>query len=90
MFKQHTCGNTTYWYDPQLLEEAVTDAFNLDFWRSQDAILGSAQGRGTTWFVAGRQGEYAIRHYYRGGMLGNFVRDHYLYTGSTILAVMPN
>lgn len=81
MFKQHTCGNTTYWYDPLQLEEAVTDAFDLNFWRSQGAILGSAQGRGTTWFVAGKQREYAIRHYYRGGMLGNFVRDHYFYTG---------
>ena len=27
------------------------DFFNANFWRRQNRILGSAQGRGTTWFL---------------------------------------
>ena len=56
------------------------DFFNADFWRRQNRILGSAQGRGTTWFLqtADLFGvNTALRHYYRGGLWGKFNKDRY-------------
>lgn len=81
MLTKQIQGDHLYWYDASLLKENISDAFNVDFWRSQDAITGCAKGRGVTWFVQGELAEYAIRHYYRGGLLGKVINDHFLYLG---------
>lgn len=70
-----------YWYDPKRLAEPVEQAFSISFWQEQGRILGSAKGRGTTWFVQGDNGAYALRHYYRGGLWGKVVKDKYHFTG---------
>lgn len=45
-------------------------------------LLGFSKGRGTTWFL-NTQAELGLnvvlRHYYRGGMFGKFVKDLYLF-----------
>lgn len=46
-----------------------------------DAIIGSAKGRGTTWFVKGEKGEFALRHYHRGGLFGKLIKDSYWFSG---------
>lgn len=74
-------------YDPELLStelnqiEQLDSLFNMSHWREKDAIVGSAVGRGTTWFIRLEQTEAALRHYHRGGILGKVIRDHYLFTG---------
>jgi 3-deoxy-D-manno-octulosonic acid kinase len=80
MFKQTQINNTTHWHDPLLLPENVEHAFSIDFWRDNNAVTGSAQGRGTTWFVQGEQGEFALRHYRRGGLFGKIIKDSYWFT----------
>lgn len=57
------------------------NVFNIDFWREQNAVIGSAQGRGTTWFIQLPSTQAAIRHYHRGGLLGKLIHDHYIFTG---------
>ncbi|WP_332399031.1 3-deoxy-D-manno-octulosonic acid kinase [Vibrio metschnikovii] len=81
MFIEQQTNNTTYWYDPTLLIEPVEQAFCLSFWDNQQAIIGSARGRGTTWFLQGQQASFALRHYHRGGLLGRWIKDHYCFTG---------
>ncbi|WP_032093213.1 3-deoxy-D-manno-octulosonic acid kinase [Necropsobacter rosorum] len=57
--------------------------FAPDFWRRQNRIIGSAKGRGTTWFIqtADLFGvNCALRHYYRGGLWGKINKDHYRFT----------
>ncbi|MGR5120669.1 3-deoxy-D-manno-octulosonic acid kinase [Vibrio astriarenae] len=81
MLRYKQVNNTHYWYNPEILSEDVESVFNIDFWNNQDAIIGSAQGRGTTWFVRGVKGDFAIRHYRRGGLLGKLVEDSYLNLG---------
>lgn len=44
-------------------------------------MLGSATGRGTTWFVQLQQTQGALRHYRRGGLFGKLVADSYGFTG---------
>lgn len=43
-------------------------------------MLGSAQGRGTTWFVQTEQLPAALRHYRRGGLFGKLIKDHYWFS----------
>lgn len=81
MFTQKQIGRATYWYDPSLLSEDVESAFSINYWKERDAIIGSAKGRGTTWFVKGEQGEFALRHYHRGGLFGKLVKDSYWFSG---------
>lgn len=39
-------------------------------------------GRGTVVFVRGDDGEWALRHYRRGGVPGRLLEDHYLWLGA--------
>ncbi|MGL5358328.1 MAG: 3-deoxy-D-manno-octulosonic acid kinase [Shewanella sp.] len=55
--------------------------FSVDFWREQAAVVGSSRGRYTTWFVALAQRHLVLRHYWRGGLMGKFSKDAYVYTG---------
>ena len=67
-------------------EGAHTDQvrfFSPDFWQAQHRILGSAKGRGTTWFIQSQDlfgVNTALRHYYRGGLFGKFNRDTYYFS----------
>ncbi|MGF1751227.1 3-deoxy-D-manno-octulosonic acid kinase [Vibrio cionasavignyae] len=74
-------NNITYWVDEALLKESVEQVFDASFWQSQGKVIGSAQGRGTTWFVQTQTGEAALRHYRRGGLFGKLVKDQYWFTG---------
>lgn len=54
-----------------------------DFTHS-DRLLGSSTGRGITWFLKTEQeiGVNSVkRHYYRGGLFGKIIKDHYWFSG---------
>ncbi|QPB42033.1 3-deoxy-D-manno-octulosonic acid kinase [Rodentibacter haemolyticus] len=60
--------------------DTQTEFFNPEFWQSQQCILGSAKGRGTTYFLQTKDWfgvNCALRHYYRGGLWGKFNKDRY-------------
>ncbi len=47
-----------------------------------DRLLGSSKGRGITWFLNTEKElgvNSVLRHYYRGGLFGKFVKDHYFF-----------
>lgn len=67
--------------DPELLPVPSASVFSLGYWRSRAAVTGTASGRGSVWFVKAGSGEWALRHYRRGGMVGRVVADHYFWTG---------
>ncbi|MCP4323537.1 MAG: 3-deoxy-D-manno-octulosonic acid kinase [Psychromonas sp.] len=73
--------NQTIWYDESLLNELPEYCCDPEFWQQQNKVIGSAQGRGTTWFVALDKMDAALRHYRRGGLFGKIIKDHYLFTG---------
>jgi len=71
-------------YDGDLFSE-FSSGFNSEmlsssYWQQQEAITGSAQGRGTTWFIQHQKKHWVLRHYYRGGLIGKFNKDHYIFT----------
>ncbi|MGC6395378.1 3-deoxy-D-manno-octulosonic acid kinase [Pasteurella multocida] len=57
--------------------------FRFSFWKKQARILGSAQGRGVTWFLQTKDlfgVNAALKHYYRGGLWGKINRDYYRFS----------
>lgn len=54
--------------------------FDADYWQRQNRIIGSAKGRGITWFIRSADlfgVNTALRHYFRGGLFGKMVKDRY-------------
>lgn len=81
MIKQLSLKNQTIWYDEQWVNEPLHSLFDAQYWQAEQKIIGSAIGRGTTWFIAMQQLEAALRHYRRGGLFGKLVSDHYWFQG---------
>ena len=80
MFKTHRDNNTYYVFNEKYIDD-ITLCFEPEYWQQKNAIIGSAQGRGTTWFIQFNALQVALRHYRRGGLFGKLVSDHYFFTG---------
>lgn len=55
--------------------------FTSEYWQQQNKILGQSRGRNITWFVGDESSPMALRHYYRGGLIGKLVTDKYWFSG---------
>lgn len=70
-------------YDKSEISQFCPEMLDAQFWQQHSAITGSAQGRGTTWFVKYHQDPHSseqhwvLRHYYRGGLIGKLINDSY-------------
>ena len=79
-------GNIYCLFDRHEITNFSPEMLSAQFWQERNAITGSAQGRGTTWFVKqsdnkSEQGKnWVLRHYYRGGLIGKIINDSYLFT----------
>ncbi|KOO02897.1 3-deoxy-D-manno-octulosonic acid kinase [Vibrio nereis] len=74
--------NQMIWFDEKLLSPNEADyAFDINYWQQQKKVVGSAQGRGTTWFIQLDALQAALRHYRRGGLFGKLISDRYLFHG---------
>lgn len=65
-------------FSPALQDQS--QFFQPDYWQRQQRIIGSAKGRGTTWFLQTEDlfgVNCALRHYYRGGLWGKLNKDRY-------------
>lgn len=79
--QQQQQANINVFYDEHLLTDDPFQVFDSYYWKDKNAILGSAKGRGITWFVRTEKLDVALRHYYRGGLFGKLVADLYSFTG---------
>lgn len=83
IFKQH---NQYCQYDANEIAAFQPEMLDANFWQQQDLVTGSAQGRGTTWFVKYQDGKahvekhWVLRHYYRGGLIGKLIKDSYWFS----------
>lgn len=62
--------------------------FNAPFWHLKQAVTGTSGGRNTVWFVNpaavltdSNEEQWVLRHYYRGGLPGKFIRKKFFFTG---------
>ena len=67
-------------YNKKWVKKFISDMLNSEYWHAKQAITGSAQGRGTTWFIASQNQHWVLRHYYRGGLIGKLIKDSYWFT----------
>ncbi len=79
-------GKATCLFNKSLIADFNSEMLTPDYWQKKDAVTGTAQGRGTTWFVAyngsnNTQHDWVLRHYYRGGLIGKIINDSYWFTG---------
>lgn len=73
-FNENIVPNTHTQFVEQLLD-------CKDFSQS-DRLLGLSTGRGTTWFLNTEKElgvNSVLRHYYRGGLFGKFIKDRYFF-----------
>ncbi|MDD8060726.1 MULTISPECIES: 3-deoxy-D-manno-octulosonic acid kinase [Shewanella] len=69
------------WCEPSAKDLTPQD-FAVSVWQTKNAVVGQSKGRYTTWFVKTDSAQtWVLRHYWRGGLIGKFNRDSYLYTG---------
>ncbi len=68
-------------YDAGCIENPASFGFDADYWASRDAIIGFAEGRGTTFFIQYAGEDYVLRHYRRGGFIARLSPDQYVWTG---------
>ncbi len=79
-------GNTYCLFNRNEIEDFTPEMLSAEYWQKNNAITGSAQGRGTTWFLQYKQKnntqpkDWVLRHYYRGGLIGKIVNDSYFFT----------
>jgi len=85
-FSKFEQGNVTCVYNQTLITNFDAEMLNPSYWQQNNAVTGSAQGRGTTWFVeykdnGNTQHDWVLRHYYRGGLIGKMIKDSYWFSG---------
>lgn len=82
--KVYQQGNVYCQYDENRVSAFSVQMFTAKFWQQQKAVTGTAQGRGTTWFLEYNTQQWVLRHYYRGGLIGKLIKDSYLYQGMAL------
>ena len=72
-------------YDPSRIDHPRPDDFDAPLLQGAGRIDGTAQGRGSVWFLSARGGSerWVLRHYRRGGLVAHVLRDSYLWRGAT-------
>lgn len=69
-------------FDPQIAPDFSPEFFSSEYWKNKNAITGQSQGRGITWFLKyDAMSEWVLRHYWRGGLIGRYISDSFLFNG---------
>lgn len=70
-------------FDGDIFGQVSDTDFVAAHWPVSSAVKGEfrSSGRGNTMHVKGDQGEFVLRHFMRGGLIGRVVSDHYFWLG---------
>ncbi len=70
-------------YDSDIFNQISDAAFSPSAWSSALPVMGSLRsaGRGNAIILSEGSQEFVLRHYVRGGFVGQFVHDAYVWTG---------
>lgn len=68
-------------YDADIFTNIDDVSFKSKVWAQRSAIVGFAEGRGTTFFIQHQGRDFVLRHYQRGGLVAKISEDQYLWTG---------
>lgn len=67
------------WINKDIQDQINHHWFQPQFWQEKNAIIGSSEGRSSTYFVQKDNKQWVLRHYYRGGWVARFSKDRYFF-----------
>jgi 3-deoxy-D-manno-octulosonic-acid transferase len=73
-----TQGRDVIWYDRSLLTDVNARLFDPTWLHDIGYVTGHSRGRKAVWFLKYGEQDFVLRHYWRGGMAGRFIKDLYL------------
>lgn len=79
--KIHKSATSIIVYDDRLIDQIDADMFGAGFWPRAETVPGYSGGRGATLFVEYEQQMWVLKHYHRGGMVGRWLDDGFLWLG---------
>lgn len=74
-------GISTIVYDDAMVSQITEDLFDPLNWPGADTVPGYSGGRGDTLFIKHEGADWVLRHYHRGGIVGRFLQDHFVWNG---------
>lgn len=74
-------GSSGVLYDARRVAGVSDEWFEEAYWREAGQVVGEASGRGSVIFVRHNDSTWVLRHYHRGGFIGRFVSDRYVWRG---------
>ncbi len=74
-------GKVTTLYDPSLLSQIGDWLFDPAQLQARGLLVGSSSGRRSAYFLKLDDKDFVLRHFWRGGLVGRWIRDSYLWTG---------
>ena len=78
--KLYIQDNLAITYDADCVESPGAELFDPGHWRSSQALVGEAAGRGSAWFIDAPFGAVVLRQYLRGGWVAKLSRQSYFFT----------
>ena len=71
-------------YDKTLINQISDECFTPEGWLHAEPVSGRLRsaGRGNTMFIGNVPRQFVLRHYLRGGMVGRWVRESYVFSGA--------
>lgn len=68
-------------WDGECLPQVGDEHFDPEWWREREMVSGGAPGRGTAYFLDTPDGAWVLRHYRRGGLIRDVLKDRYAWLG---------
>jgi len=68
-------------YDDSVVQQMSEHLFDYATWPAAAAAPGYSGGRGATLFINHQGDDWVLRHYHRGGKIGQFLKDGFLFLG---------
>ena len=71
-------------FDSAIFRDISDEEFSLKRWPESSPVTGGlrSSGRGNTCIVRGDEGDFVLRHFMRGGLIGRLVSDSYFWLGA--------
>jgi 3-deoxy-D-manno-octulosonic acid kinase len=83
MSLRETCtGRDGILHDPALLPTVDASLFDPESWRARGALAGTGGGRGAVHYLCVDSGQWVLRRYRRGGIIGRWIDDSFIYFGA--------
>jgi 3-deoxy-D-manno-octulosonic acid kinase len=74
-------GGSVIVYDDARVSHITPELFDPEYWGDVDSAPGYSGGRGATLYVNHAGNDWVVRHYHRGGVVGRFLHDQFLWLG---------